>query len=105
MLIWAYCRHYLNLLIIHATVTKFRTVGRFDLNWEEQQYKCWISQYITLSLLVSLQSVNLFWFFLILRIAKNVVLYDKKEDERSEYGSEEDESDIKTEEKRRRMAE
>ena len=103
--IWGYCRHFLNLQIIYATMTKFRTVGPFTLDWEKQQYKCWISQPITLTLLVSLQAVNLFWFFLILRIAKNYVMHDGLKDERSDYGSEEEEADGEsTKEKRERMA-
>lgn len=82
--IWIYLRHYLNLRILWATLTEFRTVGPFDLNWETQQYKCWISQYITFGLLASLQAVNLFWLFLILRIAKNYVFSKAIADERSE---------------------
>lgn len=44
----------------------------------------------------------MFWFFLILRIAKNIVFSDVIKDERSEY-SDEDEVGEPTEEKRRRM--
>lgn len=82
--VWIYLRHYINLRILYATLTEFRTVGPFDLNWETQQYKCWISQYITFGLLFSLQAVNLFWLFLILRIAKNYVFSHVAQDERSE---------------------
>ncbi|KAI9720107.1 MAG: hypothetical protein M1828_005835 [Chrysothrix sp. TS-e1954] len=89
--VWAYCRHYLNLRILLAVLTTFRTVGPFELNWETQQYKCWISQWITFSLLACLQSVNIFWFFLILRIAyKYAVTEHNLADERSEYGSEDE---------------
>jgi len=69
-------------------------VGPFELNWETQQYKCWISQYITFSLLALLQAVNLFWLFLILRIAKNYAFNHVAQDERSE--DEEDEEDEDT---------
>ena len=58
-----------------------------------QQYKCRLSQYITFGLLASLQSVNLFWFFLILRIAKNYVFHEHLDDERSQYGSEDGEAE------------
>ena len=95
-------RHYLNLKILWSVLTTFRTVGPFELNWDTQQYKCWISQYITFSLLALLQFINLFWFYLILRIAKNYVFYNITEDERSQ-----DEDDTKpaesTNEKRKRM--
>jgi acyl-CoA-dependent ceramide synthase len=63
------------------------------LDWETQQYKCWISQYITFALLASLQAVNLFWLFLILRIAKNYVLRVGLSDERSDDEEEDDETE------------
>lgn len=83
--VWAYLRHYINLRILYATATEFRTVGPWELNWETQQYKCWISQPITFALLAALQLINLVWFVLILRILKNYIFYDIQEDERSEY--------------------
>ena len=88
---WIYLRHYLNLKILWAVLTEFRTVGPFELNWETQQYKCWISQYITFALLASLQAVNLFWLFLILRILKNYIFTNVKKDERSEDEDSEEE--------------
>lgn len=89
--IWIYLRHYINLRILYATLTEFRTVGPYELNWETQQYKCWISQIITFALLFSLQAVNLFWLFLILRIAKNYAFSNIREDERSDNEESEDE--------------
>ncbi|KAL1965699.1 hypothetical protein VTN77DRAFT_5199 [Rasamsonia byssochlamydoides] len=89
--VWIYLRHYLNLKILWAVLTEFRTVGPFELNWETQQYKCWISQIITFVLLASLQAVNLFWLFLILRILKNYLLNSVKKDERSDNEEEEEE--------------
>ena len=90
---WIYLRHYLNLRILWACLTEFRTVGPYELNWETQQYKCWISQIITFSLLASLQAVNLFWLFLILRIAKNYVFSHTVADERSDEEEEDDDDD------------
>lgn len=82
--VWVYLRHYINLSILYAVLTTFKTVGPFELNWDTQQYKCWISQYITFALLASLQSINLFWLYCILRIAVNVVLKDDARDVRSD---------------------
>jgi acyl-CoA-dependent ceramide synthase len=82
--VWIYLRHYINMCILWATLTEFRTVGPFELDWETQQYKCWISQYITFALLASLQAVNLFWLYLILRIAKNFVFNSTATDPRSD---------------------
>ena len=50
-LVWIYLRHYINLRILYSLVTSYRTVGPFILDWEAEQYKCWISQYITFGLI------------------------------------------------------
>ncbi|KUI61904.1 Sphingosine N-acyltransferase lac1 [Cytospora mali] len=81
---WIYLRHYLNLRILWSLFTEFRTIGPFELNWETEQYKCWISQYITITLLSALQALNLFWLFFILRIAYRYVAFNVAEDERSD---------------------
>ncbi|MCJ1407619.1 hypothetical protein MMC19_001690 [Ptychographa xylographoides] len=100
MAIWIYLRHYINIVLLYAVATTFRTVGPFELNWEAQQYKCRLSQYITFSLLASLQAINLFWLFLINRIAFNIVFRSTVEDVRSDDDGTEDE-----EEKRKGVAE
>lgn len=89
--VWVYCRHYLNLRILWAVLTTFRTIGPYELNWETQQYKCWISQIITFSLLAALQAVNMFWFYFIARIAVN---YMGKGDRRDQRSDDEDEDDL-----------
>lgn len=93
--VWVYLRHYINLVILYATLTTFAEVGPFQLDWDTQQYKCWISQYITFGLLASLQSLNLFWLFFVIRIAYNMVFNSVAEDVRSD----DEESDVETEEK------
>ena len=93
MTVWIYLRHYLNLKIIWAVLTEFRTVGPYELNFATQQYKCWISQIITFTLLASLQAVNLFWLFLILRILKNYLLNSVKQDERSDDEDDDEEEE------------
>lgn len=99
---WIYLRHYINLTILWAVLTEFRTVGPYKLDWELQQYKCSLSQVITFALLASLQAVNLFWLFLILRIAKNYIMSNVKADERSEYEESEDETE-KAREKEKKL--
>jgi acyl-CoA-dependent ceramide synthase len=91
MCVWGYLRHFINLKILYSILTEFRTVGPFELNWETQQYKCWISQYITFALLASLQAVNLFWWFFICRIAYRFIVYKDADDDRSEYEPSENE--------------
>lgn len=99
--VWIYLRHYINLMILWATLTEFRTVGPFELDWETQQYKCWISQIITFALLACLQAVNLFWLFLILRIAKNYVFTSVAVDERSEDEEEEEDREVEAKDEKK----
>lgn len=80
----------MNLRILYSITTEFKTVGPFELAFERQQYKCWISQYITFLLLAMLQALNLFWLFLIMRITYNVVFKNVKRDVRSDNEEEED---------------
>lgn len=95
MAAWVYLRHYINLVILYATLTTFSEIGPFELNWETEQYKCWISQYIAFGLLAALQSLNLFWFFFVIRIAYNIVFNSVVEDVRSD----DEDSDAEVEEK------
>ncbi|KAH3671083.1 hypothetical protein OGAPHI_000794 [Ogataea philodendri] len=85
---WIYLRHWLNIRILWSVLTEFRTVGPYTLNFATQQYKCWISQPIVFVLIFALQLVNLYWLFLILRIAYRYVFLNVAEDERSESESE-----------------
>ncbi|CDK24098.1 unnamed protein product [Kuraishia capsulata CBS 1993] len=89
--VWFYLRHYLNIKILWSVLTEFRTVGPFELSWEDQQYKCWISQPIVFVLIFALQLVNLLWFFLILRILYRYVVLHVEEDVRSESESDNEE--------------
>lgn len=117
MAIWAYLRHYINLRILYALspisipglpfpANEFATVGSYTLNWETQQYKCWISQIITFALLAALQAVNAFWFFLIVRILWRLVFAGVQKDDRSDDEDEDEEiEDVKAHEKAEVVAE
>jgi acyl-CoA-dependent ceramide synthase len=93
---WIYLRHYINLRLLYAVLTEFRTVGPFELNWETQQYKCWLSQYITFGLLASLQAVNIFWMWLILRVLKRIVVERVEKDDRSDDEEEDEDAESET---------
>ncbi|KAG5973704.1 hypothetical protein E4U58_004541 [Claviceps cyperi] len=82
--VWIYMRHYINLRIIWSLFTEFRTVGPFELDWAAEQYKCYLSQYISTALLSSLQALNLFWLFYIVRIAYRFIRDSTAEDDRSD---------------------
>jgi acyl-CoA-dependent ceramide synthase len=72
------------------TPSDFASIGPYELNWMAEQYKCWISQYITFGLLMALQLVNMFWFYLILRILWRLLISmgQEVEDVRSEDSEE-----------------
>lgn len=86
-------RHYLNLKIIWSLFHEFKTVGPYELNWETQQYKCSLSNVISLALLGSLQALNLFWLFFIVRIAYRFVTTHTADDDRSDNEDTEDEAE------------
>lgn len=88
--IWIYLRHYLNLRILWSVLTEFRNVGEWELNWDTQQYKCWISQPIVFFLIGALQIVNSYWLFLIFRILWRYVAGGVTKDERSDDEDEEE---------------
>ena len=95
MIAWIYLRHYLNLRILWSHFTEFEPVGPFELDWETQQYKCWISQYISASLLASLQGLNIFWLYYIFRVAYRFVFLHALQDDRSDN----DEAELAEEER------
>ncbi|KAK6456352.1 acyl-CoA-dependent ceramide synthase [Scheffersomyces xylosifermentans] len=95
--VWIYLRHWINLRILYSVLTEFRTVGEWELNWDTQQYKCWISQPIVFFLIGALQLVNAYWLFLIFRILwryidGGVTKDERSDDEDSEGESSEEES-------------
>ena len=88
---WIYTRHYLGLIILKSVATEFRTVGLWVLDWDKQWYKCWISQYVTFGLLAIIQLLDLYWLFLILRIAVRIMTGGEQKDDRED--DDEDEED------------
>ncbi|KUL89559.1 hypothetical protein ZTR_04317 [Talaromyces verruculosus] len=88
---WIYLRHYINLRILASLLPggAFQTVGPYELNWETQQYKCWISQIITFALLACLQALNMFWLYCLGRSVYRFLVYRVAKDDRSE-----DEEDV-----------
>jgi len=81
---WIYLRHYLNLRILWSEFNEFKTVGPYELDWATEQFKSPIAHYISTALLASLQGLNLFWLYYIIRIAYRFVFLNVAEDERSD---------------------
>lgn len=87
---WIYLRHYLNLRILYSEFYEFKTVGPYELDWETEQYKSPPSHYISTALLASLQGLNLFWLFYIIKTAYRFYFLNSHEDVRSD----DDESEL-----------
>lgn len=81
---WIYTRHYLGLIILKSVATEFRTVGLWVLDWDKEWYKCWISQYATFGLLSIIQTLDVYWLFLILRIAVRIARGGEQKDDRED---------------------
>ncbi|WBW71862.1 sphingosine N-acyltransferase Lac1 [Schizosaccharomyces osmophilus] len=101
VVLWIYMRHYVSLKIIWAVLTTMGTVNEYKFDWSEQYFKCEFSQYGTAFLLISLQLVNLYWLFLILRIGYRAFTtkdtHDERSDDEEEYSPEPEGSDGKKE--------
>jgi acyl-CoA-dependent ceramide synthase len=93
---WIFTRHYLGIMILKSVATEFRTVGLWVLDWDKQYYKCWISQYVTFGLLSIIQTLDLYWLFLILRIAARIINGGEQKDDREDDDEEEEEKEKKS---------
>ncbi|KAJ5745483.1 hypothetical protein N7520_010665 [Penicillium odoratum] len=93
---WIYLRHYLNLRVLYSLLTEFRTVGPYELNWETEQYKCWISNIITFALLAMLQSLNLFWLYCLGRSSWKFLSTGEKKDDRSDDSEPEENAQLQS---------
>ncbi|KAL6929010.1 sphingosine N-acyltransferase lag1 [Hanseniaspora valbyensis] len=91
---WIYLRHYINLKILYSIIWEFKETGPYILDFAQQQYKCWISRPIIFVLIFSLQCLNLFWLFLILRILYRFIFLGVQKDERSDSEDEDEDEDI-----------
>jgi very-long-chain ceramide synthase len=89
--VWIYTRHYLGIVILKSVATEFRTVGVWVLDWDKQVYKSALSQTITFGLLSVIQLLDLYWLFLILRIAVRILRGGEQKDDREDDDEEEEE--------------
>lgn len=90
--VWFYTRIYLSILILWSVVTEFKSVGPWHLDWDTEHYKCWISQYVCFGLLGAILLLNIYWSFLILRIAYRFLVKAGLKDDRSDEEEEDDDS-------------
>ena len=64
------------------------------MDWEAGQYKGVLSNVVTFVLLASLQALNLFWLYCLLRAAYKLVVLNIAKDDRSEDEDEEEEEAV-----------
>ena len=93
--VWIFTRHYLGILILKSVATEFRTIGLWVCDWNRQLYKCWYSQYVAFGLLGIIQLLNLYWLFLILKIAVRILKGGEQKDDR-----EDDDEQVEVDEKK-----
>ncbi|KAJ7094674.1 longevity assurance proteins LAG1 LAC1, partial [Mycena belliarum] len=91
---WTYFRHYLNLVILWSVWTEFHLIPEQARKWAPEAGS-WLAdwmQYQVFIPIVLLQALNLFWYFLVLRIAYRAITASKIDDDRSDgEGDDEDE--------------
>ncbi|KAJ7665528.1 TLC domain-containing protein [Mycena rosella] len=101
--IWTYFRHYLNLVILWSVWTQFDLIPEHAQQWipAEGSYLAPWMKYQVFVPIALLQALNLFWYYLILRIVVRAIVTSKTEDDRSDdEGDDEDEANKPTEKKR-----
>ncbi|KAJ7908263.1 longevity assurance proteins LAG1/LAC1 [Mycena leptocephala] len=94
--LWTYFRHYLNLVILWSVWTEIDLVPEHARRWvpADGTYLAGWLQYQVFIPIALLQGINLFWYYLILRILVRTILISETDDDRSDdEGDEEEEQE------------
>ncbi|KAI0335437.1 longevity assurance proteins LAG1/LAC1 [Cubamyces sp. BRFM 1775] len=96
--VWSYFRHWLNWVILYSVWFEFDLMPETSKRWEPKDgvWMVWWMKYQVFAPLVLLQALNLFWYFLIWRIAWRAIGDIKATDDRSDDeddGEPDDEND------------
>jgi len=99
--VWTYFRHYLNLVVLWSVWTEFDLVPEHAQQWapEEGSYLAGWMKYQVFIPIALLQALNLFWYFLILRIAVRAIMTSETDDDRSDDEGDDEEEAEKPSEK------
>ncbi|KAI0081742.1 longevity assurance proteins LAG1 LAC1 [Panus rudis PR-1116 ss-1] len=83
---WTYFRHYLNLRILYSVWTEFDLMPETSKRWSPSDgvWMVWWMKYQVFTPILLLQFLNLFWYYLILRILVRAVTDIKATDVRSD---------------------
>ncbi|EPT03761.1 hypothetical protein FOMPIDRAFT_1058579 [Fomitopsis schrenkii] len=79
-LTWSYFRHWLNLKILYSVWTEFDLMPETSKRWspEDGVWMVWWMKYQIWTPILLLQFLNIFWYFLILRVAYRAVAMGAK---------------------------
>lgn len=95
--VWTYFRHYLNLVILRSVYKDFDLIPQSARRWSPAEgvfMAGWLKWQIFTPILL-LQFLNIFWYFLILRILYRAIAGSDIKDERSDDEDSEDEDSAK----------
>jgi len=86
VVVWTYFRHWLNLVILWSTWAQFDLIPEASKKWSPQDgvWLTWWMKYQIVFPIAALQALNLFWYYLILRILGRALMAAGVDDERSE---------------------
>jgi len=84
--VWTYFRHYLNLVMLWSVWTEFDLMPETSRRWfpADGVWMVWWMKYQIFAPILLLQCLNLYWYFLILRILYRAVMSDEITDDRSD---------------------
>ncbi|KAH9938181.1 TLC domain-containing protein [Fomitopsis serialis] len=95
--IWSYFRHWLNIVMLHSVWTQFDLMPETSKRWfpEDGVWMVWWMKYQIFTPILLLQFLNLFWYFLIWRIAYRAVASEAADvqDDRSDEEDYDDDDD------------
>ncbi|KAI9818753.1 MAG: hypothetical protein M1827_007573 [Pycnora praestabilis] len=90
---WIYFRHFIGSITFWTLLTKYKPAITHAYHWENEQWKAATLHGVVVALFGALQLLNIYWLYLILRIAAKAVSGEKPKDERESDEEEEDEKE------------
>lgn len=88
---WIYFRHYIGGIIFWTLMTRYRSAITTAYGWENELWKSWMLHGTVVGLFGLLNVMNLYWLFLILKVAAKAASGTVPSDGRESEGEEETE--------------